>query len=56
MPAAIVLHIERYRLFQQRINVTKQQHIHFGRNQQMLLTESVQDNNFNKEVSLWNII
>ena len=56
MPVAIVLPMERYRLFQERISVTKQQHIHFGRNKKMLLIESGQDSDLNKKVSLRIII
>ena len=55
MPVAIVLPMERYRLFQER-SVTKQQHIHFGRNKKMLLIESGQDSDLNKKVSLRIII
>ena len=45
MPVALVLPMERYRLFQEWEAVTNQQHIHFGKNQKMSLIESVQDNN-----------
>ena len=55
MPVAIVLPMERDRLFQERMTVTKQ-HIHFGRNQKILLIESVKDNNLNEKVSLRRVI
>ena len=56
MPVAFVLTMKRYCLFQEWVAVTNQQHIHTGRNQKMLLIESVQDKNLNKEVSLRNLI
>ena len=56
MPVAIVLPMKRYCLFQEWVAVKNQQHIHIGRNQKMLLIESVQDKNLNKEVSLRNLI
>ena len=56
MPVAFVLPMKRYCLFQEWVAVTNQQHIHIGRNQKMLLIESVQDKNLNKEVSLHNLI
>ena len=37
--------MERYSLFQEMEAVANLQYIHFGRNQKMLLTESVQDHN-----------
>ena len=37
--------MERYSLFQEMEAVTNLQHIHFGRNQNMLLIESAQDPN-----------
>ena len=37
--------MERYSLFQEMEAVTNLQHIHFGRNQKMLLIESAQDHN-----------
>ena len=45
---ALVMPMERYSLFQEMEAVTNLQHIHFGRNQKMLLIESAQDHNLKK--------